>query len=256
MKVWQFVLSLITSAIVGFFIILFVFAAVSGVADTPTSSAQGSSQSEQGTDESKESKEKKPAKLKSITVEYSGSSEDGTEINESTEGISVEGEYSDGSTKEISEGFTIKNPGVLKAGETQEFTVVYKGFEGSFSVTASENDEQFKASSQDIAFDELARNPEANKGKKIHFRGKVVQVMESDIMPHYRVSVSEDEYGIWDSSQVIYVKYIRSGSDNRILEDDIVDIWGTSTGTITYTSTMGGDITIPSMMARIMQVSQ
>ena len=138
MKMWQFILSLITSAIVGFFIILFVFAAVSGVADTPTSSAQGSSQSEQGTDESKESKEKKPAKLKSITVEYSGSSEDGTEINESTEGISVEGEYSDGSTKEISEGFTIKNPGVLKAGETQEFTVVYKGFEGSFSVTASE----------------------------------------------------------------------------------------------------------------------
>ena len=66
-----------------------------------------------------------------------------------------------------------------------------------------------------------------------------MQVMEDDVMPQYRVSVSEGAYGIWDSSQVIYVMYARSESDNRILEDDIVDIWGTSTGTITYTSTMG-----------------
>jgi hypothetical protein len=40
---------------------------------------------------------------------------------------------------------------------------------------------------------------------------------------------------------------IMSGS--RILEDDTVTFYGESVGTMTYESTMGGDITIPAVLA-------
>lgn len=191
-----------------------------------------------------------------ITAEYSGSTADGTEINNSTEGIDVTATYDDGSTRDGISGFTVKNPGKLQAGQTQEFTVEFKGFEATFSVTADESDDQFKASAQDIPFDDLARNPDANKGKRVHFHGKIVQVIEGDIDTQYRVSVEQGDYGIWDSNKVIFVSYMRTGNDNRLLEDDIVDLWGTTDGTITYESTMGGNITIPSVSARIMQLAQ
>ncbi len=41
----------------------------------------------------------------------------------------------------------------------------------------------------------------------------------------------------WDSSSV----------SSRVLEDDTITIYGVSEGLITYESTMGGDITIPSI---------
>lgn len=68
--------------------------------------------------------------------------------------------------------------------------------------------------------------------------------------------MEQGDYGIWDSNKVIFVSYMRTSNDNRLLEDDIVDLWGTTDGTITYESTMGGNITIPSVSARIMQLAQ
>lgn len=37
----------------------------------------------------------------------------------------------------------------------------------------------------------------------------------------------------------------------RILEDDIITIFGVSSGLITYTSTLGGNITIPAVSVEI-----
>lgn len=255
MKIWQFVLSLAGAAIAG----IIVFILIVGLAASGIEAAKNDATAPATSDPSQSSKTKetpKPKSLTGITAEYSGSTADGTEINNSTEGIDVTATYDDGSTRDGISGFTVKNPGKLQAGQTQEFTVEFKGFEATFSVTADESDDQFKASAQDIPFDDLARNPDANKGKRVHFHGKIVQVIEGDIDTQYRVSVEQGDYGIWDSNKVIFVSYMRTGNDNRLLEDDIVDLWGTTDGTITYESTMGGNITIPSVSARIMQLAQ
>lgn len=52
---------------------------------------------------------------------------------------------------------------------------------------------------------------------------------------------------------MLYVTYINSTGTN-ILEDDKVILMGISEGEITYKSTMGGNITIPSVKAKSIEV--
>ncbi|MCL5457582.1 carboxypeptidase-like regulatory domain-containing protein [Loigolactobacillus coryniformis] len=95
-----------------------------------------------------------------------------------------------------------------------------------------------------IAYDSLARTPDDYKGEKVAFTGTVLQVMEDDDENELRVAIDDD----YDN--VVLVGYdpdIMSGS--RILEDDTVTFYGESVGTMTYESTMGGDITIPAVLA-------
>ncbi|MEM1504790.1 toxin regulator [Domibacillus sp. 8LH] len=92
-----------------------------------------------------------------------------------------------------------------------------------------------------ITYDQLARTPDDYIGEKVKFYGKVVQVMEGDGEVQVRIAVNEDYdtilFGAYDS-------YI---TNSRILEDDLITVMGTSNGLLTYESTMGGDITIPSI---------
>lgn len=90
-----------------------------------------------------------------------------------------------------------------------------------------------------ITYDNLARNPDDYNGEKVKFTGKVLQVMEGDTENQIRLAVSSD----YDT--VLYCGYSPSIVSSRILEDDIITIYGTSVGTISYKSTLGGTITIP-----------
>ena len=93
-----------------------------------------------------------------------------------------------------------------------------------------------------ITYNQIARTPDEYKGKKVKFRGKVIQVMEGDGEVQIRLAVGGDYdkiiYGVYDSSIV----------SSRVLEDDNITIMGLSAGLLTYQSTMGGEITIPSML--------
>lgn len=95
-----------------------------------------------------------------------------------------------------------------------------------------------------ITYDQLARNPDTYKGKKVKFEGKILQVMEDeDDGPSYRLAVGGN------SDTVIYAVVPKNLVENkRILEDDWVVFSGVSYGVITYESTMGGNITIPAMI--------
>lgn len=90
-----------------------------------------------------------------------------------------------------------------------------------------------------ITYDNLARNPDDYNGEKVKFTGKVLQVMEGDTENQIRLAVNSD----YDT--VLYCGYSPSIVSSRILEDDIITIYGTSVGTISYESTLGGTITIP-----------
>lgn len=93
-----------------------------------------------------------------------------------------------------------------------------------------------------IGYKDLARNPKDYVGKKIKFKGKVIQVMEGDGKVQIRLAVNGDYdnilYGVYDSSIV----------SSRVLEDDYITVMGVSSDLLTYESTMGGQITIPSML--------
>ena len=94
-----------------------------------------------------------------------------------------------------------------------------------------------------IGYEKLARNPDDHIGKMIKVSGRVVQVMEGDDeYNQLRVEVNDN----YDT--VIYVEYDHRILESRVLEDDYLTIYGMSMGTITYESTLGGNITIPSMI--------
>lgn len=97
-----------------------------------------------------------------------------------------------------------------------------------------------------ISYEQVARTPDDYKGQKIQFTGKVVQVMEDDSETQVRLAVNGD------IDNIILVGIdpdILNGS--RILEDDLITVSGLSIGTVSYKSTLGGKITIPAMLAKI-----
>lgn len=101
-------------------------------------------------------------------------------------------------------------------------------------------EEKKKGYNTGITYSQLARNPEKYEGKKIKFRGKVVQLIEGD-GDEIQIRLAVD--GNYDT--ILYCGYNKDIVSSRVLEDDYITIYGVSRGTITYESTMGGQITIP-----------
>lgn len=100
--------------------------------------------------------------------------------------------------------------------------------------------EEAKGYETGITYDQLARTPDDYYGKKVKFYGKVVQVIEgSGDDVQIRLAV-DDNY-----DTILFGQYSSDIVSSRVLEDDYITIYGTSVGTISYESTMGGTITIP-----------
>ena len=104
---------------------------------------------------------------------------------------------------------------------------------------AAEEAKKAKGYETGITYDQLARTPDEYKGEKVKFSGKVVQVIEGGSDIQIRLSVN-DNY-----ETILLGSYSPDIVSRRVLEDDHITIYGTSVGTISYESTMGGTITIP-----------
>ena len=100
-----------------------------------------------------------------------------------------------------------------------------------------------------ITYDQLARTPDDFEGKKAKFTGKVVQVMEGDGETQLRIAVNDN----YDT--ILFVAYKSDLISSRVLEDDNVTVSGESLGLITYESTMGGEISIPSMEVKVITIN-
>lgn len=108
----------------------------------------------------------------------------------------------------------------------------------------------FKAACVAQPYTDLARTPDSYKNMKIVITGKVVQVMEKSNGAQYRIAVD----GNYD--QMFYADYTGSFGQGRILEDDTVTLWGTYDGLMSYNSTIGGKITVPSLIAKYYLITQ
>jgi len=116
------------------------------------------------------------------------------------------------------------------------------------------SEEEYKSQCEHISYEDIARNPDGFKGKKAVFRGKVLQVLEDGNDVVLRIDVTEDKYGFWDDT--IYVEYTRKSADeNRILEDDIVMVYGRIKGIKTYKALLGNNISIPHLEAEYINLA-
>lgn len=123
--------------------------------------------------------------------------------------------------------------------------------------TKEEIKNEYKASCQLYDYKTIARQPEQYKGQKARFRGEVIQVSEGIVNSkkiELRVNVTEGEYGFWEDT--VYVTYTYKDGELKILEDDIINMYGTIEGTTTYVSVLGAKITLPSFKAEYIEIEQ
>ena len=143
----------------------------------------------------------------------------------------------------------------MAAEQTSTVTIEYGGKTCDLAVQCTTiSPESYKAQCQNISYDELARNPDSYIGQKVTFRGEIIQVQESGSDATYRINVTQGDYGIWDDT--VLCTFDLSNSSSRFLENDIVTFYGDYAGLYTYTSVMGADITIPSVIIQYMDLAQ
>ena len=96
---------------------------------------------------------------------------------------------------------------------------------------------------QALPYDEMARNGDNHKGEKLQINGKVIQVMDSDEgFATLRVATR-------DGYEDVYLVQIPADQwkSHRLLEDDVITFYGEVYGLYSYSSTMGGKITVPAI---------
>lgn len=134
-------------------------------------------------------------------------------------------------------------------GEIQAFGVEKKDTVG---FTAEDMKKAYCDSCKAYTYKEIARNPNSVKGEKAKFTGEVIQVMEDGSSVVLRVNITAKGRYYDDT---IYVKYTRKADDeDRILEDDIVNIYGTLAGLETYTSITNQSVTLPKVYAEYIDI--
>ncbi len=143
---------------------------------------------------------------------------------------------------------------VTPGSRVKKCTVCGEVLESSpFTPSAEEALAIYKAGCQSYSYEEIARNPDEYRGKSAVFTGKVIQVIEgSGSEVQLRVNVTRGDYD-WDWDDTIYVSYEMPAGSARILEDDVITLYGTLYGTISYESVLGATITLPAVIAEVVE---
>ena len=125
-----------------------------------------------------------------------------------------------------------------------------------YELTEEEREAAFKASCQSLSYDEIARDPDSYILQPAVYTGKVVQVMEDDDGSAYRVNITPTSWGGYDDT--IYVEASNKALErlgSRVLEDDIITVWGYNFSTVSYTTVMGAKLTIPAVLGEYIEVT-
>ena len=110
----------------------------------------------------------------------------------------------------------------------------------------------YKNSCSKYSYKDLLRNPSDYQDKKTYFFGKILQKVNNT---QYRVGVDCSQYNYisgYHCDNTIYVTYY---GDTSLIEDDMVNMWGTMDGNQSYTSVMGASVTIPKLNAKYISIN-
>ena len=122
-------------------------------------------------------------------------------------------------------------------------------------IQKEQEEQEFKASCQTYTYEQMARNPENFKGTNVKVTGEVIQALYGSEGIDLRVNITkEGDYATY-YTDTIYVVYYPEEGEDKILEDDIITIYGTAQGDYTYTSTLGGPITLPLVYGKYIEIN-
>lgn len=107
---------------------------------------------------------------------------------------------------------------------------------------------EYKKQCKSIDYKKIARDVNGLEGEYFKFTGEIVQDCGDS---SYRINVTKSEYGYY-SDTILF--FFDTGSGDRILEGDIVTIWGVSDGLYTYETVLGSEVTLPGVFAEYMEI--
>ena len=112
---------------------------------------------------------------------------------------------------------------------------------------------EFIDSCETVDYSTLARNPDNYKGNHLKYTGQVIQVLESKSIFNksttlrVNVTAEDNEFAeggkLWKDT-IICAVTIPDGGD-RILENDIIDLYGVCEGLYTYETVLGNNESVP-----------
>lgn len=161
-------------------------------------------------------------------------------------------EYELGSATKEDDFFKIVNVKEEKA--EQEYEEYQKELAQQEKKRKEQEEKDFKAECKTYTYEELARNPDKVEGEKVKVTGEVIQTLYDSGSVDLRVNITKEGNYSTYYTDTIYVVYCPKEGEDKILEDDIITVWGTSHGDYTYTSTMGANITLPLVFAEYVSI--
>lgn len=84
------------------------------------------------------------------------------------------------------------------------------------------------------------------------YTGEIIQVLEDGNDRQLRVNITKGRYSYTDT---IYVMYTKKEGESRLLEDDIVTLYGKNMGTVSYVSVLGSTVTLPCVYAEYIELN-
>ena len=124
-----------------------------------------------------------------------------------------------------------------------------------FNWTDGERESMYKKECKTYTYNEIARNPGKYKGEKAKLTGEVAWLVQDSYNGKIYYTMGVDiTKGRYIYTDTVYVTFTAEESDERILEDDIIVIYGEMNGEKTYEAVSGASITIPYCIARYIDI--
>ena len=145
----------------------------------------------------------------------------------------------------------VQMPATISAGGTMVQKCVVCGAvlnTKSYELTPEEKAQQYKDGCETFTYEQIARDPDAYMYRKAKYTGEIIQVLEGDDgSVTYRMNITKtgSYYVHYEDTILVYMDKESRSSQTRILEDDIVTVYGVNMGLHTYQSIFGASITVP-----------
>ena len=121
---------------------------------------------------------------------------------------------------------------------------------------AEQEEQEFKESCKKYSFEELARNLEKIEGTNVKITGEVIQALYGNDSVDLRINITKEGTYTTYYTDTVYVVYYPEDGEDKILEDDIVTVYGTAQGDYSYTSTIGAKITLPLIYGKYVTINK
>lgn len=153
--------------------------------------------------------------------------------------------------------FAFNKLGTEKSGEYEyEIKVSKEGYESTDqkhsvlrTMSKEEEVQDLKNSAITIDYKQLEKNKNRDVGKVAKFKGQIVQILEDGDYTVIRLSIAQASWG-WDTNAILWVEY---AGTTKFVQDDIITVYGRMMGEHSYESQAGWEVSVPSMLAEIIE---